>query len=122
MGGIRYIAALMGVLAAVPAKAELVEVLAGSHWRWTGNYASGAALHAECTSLVGRLGHDPVEICGSKPLKLASNGCYRITAGYLQDLTQPAGIDHFYYLNAHACPQKAVVRCARDSDKCLAKR
>lgn len=125
MGGIRCIAVLMGVLAAMPASAEkgnMVEVVAGSHWRWAGNFASGAVLYAECASLVGRLGHDPVEYCGNKPLKLAEDGCYRIAAGFIPDLMQPAGVHHFYYLDARACPRKAVPRCSRDSDKCIAKR
>jgi len=91
---------LAGLLISANAYAELVPATPGGQYvTWIGNYVTGEALFSECNSLASKLGHDPLPICGSKPLSTPA----RMATGFWYDRTGSPGNPKGIYFAGAAC-------------------
>ncbi|NRR33323.1 hypothetical protein HSX11_24410 [Oxalobacteraceae bacterium] len=100
------------------ARADFVAAVGDTHFKWVGNYQTGAALYAACSSMVSGWKQDVTAWCGAEAPAENPNSYSSIVGGWIEDLTQPANAPRFYYLSAYACQNNDSVHYFDDTESC----
>lgn len=117
MREIKHSLLVLGILASLNAKAELVETIP-RHFVLTGNYVTGPALYSACAAAMDQFGYPNGVGCGNAD-PVPAGGWKQVYGGNYTDRNLPAGTYRFLFLSAWACENSKTIRYFPETRTCV---